>query len=123
MECRYEHANQSSVDSQLSPERPPLRRHQAAERVTVEEVVVVDVVVQRCAGIDVSKRDAIVRMRGAADLAAAERPAFQVMRTESKAFADSVEARRHPTSPFYFRKPPPVLDICGVPVGVRQLAR
>jgi len=43
-----------------------------------------------------------------------------VMRTESKSFADAVEARRHPTSPFYFRKPPPVLDICGVPVPVRH---
>jgi hypothetical protein len=31
--------------------------------VTVEEVVVVDVVVQRCAGIDVSKRDAKVCVR------------------------------------------------------------
>ena len=71
---------------------------------------------------DASKRDPIVRMRLASDLPAAERPGFQVMRTESKDFADSVEARRHPDSPFYFRKPPPVLDICGVPVAVRRMA-
>jgi len=71
---------------------------------------------------DASKRDAIVRMRVAADLPVGERPAFQVMRTESKAFADAVELRRHPTSPFYFRKPPPVLDICGVPVSVQRRA-
>jgi len=32
-----------------------------------------------------------------------------------------VEARRHPTAPFYFRKPPPVLDVCGVPVGVKRI--
>jgi peptidylprolyl isomerase len=69
---------------------------------------------------DASKRDPILRVRLAADLPAGERPAFQVIRTESKSFADAVEARRHPTSPFYFRKPPPVLDICGVPVQVKR---
>ncbi len=71
---------------------------------------------------DLSKRDAILRMRIAADVSAAERPSFQVIRTDSKTFADSVEARRHPTSPFYFRKPPPVLDICGVPVSVKRVS-
>jgi peptidylprolyl isomerase len=70
---------------------------------------------------DVSKRDPILRMRIAADVPAAERPSFQVLRTESKAFADAVEARRRPTSPFYFRKPPPVLDVCGVPVQVKKV--
>ena len=69
---------------------------------------------------DVSRRDPIMRVRLASDLPVGERPAFRVMRTESKSFADAVEARRHPTSPFYFRKPPPVLDICGVPVPVRH---
>jgi len=71
---------------------------------------------------DVSKRDPIIRMRIAADVSEKERPAYQVIRTESKTFADAVELRRHPTSPFYFRKPPPVLDICGVPVAVKRSA-
>ena len=71
---------------------------------------------------DVSKRDPIVKMQLASDLPAEQRPAFQVLRTESKSFADAVELRRHPTSPFYFRKPPPVLDICGVPVQVRRVS-
>jgi len=70
---------------------------------------------------DVGKRDPIIRMRIAADVPSAGRPRFQVMRTESEAFAGALEQRRHPTSPFYFRKPPPVLDICGVPVGVRRV--
>ncbi len=70
---------------------------------------------------DVSKRDAIIRVQIAADMPAAERPSFQVIRTESKTFADAVELRRHPTSPFYFRKPPPVLDICGVPIQVKRV--
>lgn len=71
---------------------------------------------------DVAKRDPIVRMQLAADLPEDERPVFQVIRTDSKAFADSVKARRFPTSPFYFRKPPPVLDICGVPVAVKRVS-
>jgi peptidylprolyl isomerase len=71
---------------------------------------------------DVKRRDPIIAMRIAADIPAAERPAYQVIRTDSKTFADAVELRRHPTSPFYFRKPPPVLDICGVPVAVKRIA-
>ena len=71
---------------------------------------------------DLPSRDPIIRMRIAADIPATERPSFQVIRTESKWFADAVELRRHPTSPFYFRKPPPVLDICGVPVMVKRIA-
>ncbi len=69
---------------------------------------------------DVHKRDPIIRMRIAADIPAKDRPAYQVIRTESKTFSDALELRRHPTSPFYFRKPPPVLDICGVPVAVKR---
>ncbi len=69
---------------------------------------------------DLAKRDPILRVRLASDVPAGERPSFQVLRTESKSFADMVEARRHPTSPFYFRKPPPVLDICGVLVPVKR---
>lgn len=71
---------------------------------------------------DVSKRDSIMRMRIAADIAVKERPSYQVKRTESKSFADAVELRRHPTSPFYYRKPPPILDICTVPVEVMRVA-
>jgi peptidylprolyl isomerase len=70
---------------------------------------------------DPAKRDPIVRMRIAADLPVKERPVFSVMRTDSPAFADLKEQRLHPTSPFYFRKPPPVLDICSVPVPVKLL--
>lgn len=71
---------------------------------------------------DASRRDAIVRMTLASDLPAKEQPHAEVLRTESKFFADSLEARRHPTSPFYFRQPSPNLDICGVPVKVRSVS-
>ena len=63
MECRYEHANQTSVDIQALPRTPAASTAAGCRGVTVEGVVVVDVVVQRCAGIDVSKRDAKVCVR------------------------------------------------------------
>jgi peptidylprolyl isomerase len=69
---------------------------------------------------DVGKRDAIIKMTLASDLPVTQRLEFEVLRTESKFFADSLDARRHPTSPFYFRQPSPNLDICGVPVKVRS---
>jgi peptidylprolyl isomerase len=71
---------------------------------------------------DIAKADKILRIRISADIPRSERPAFEVVRTESKTFDDSVELRRHPTSPFYFRKPPPVLDICAVPIVVRRVS-
>ena len=71
---------------------------------------------------DIARRDPIVRMQLASDLPPDQRPEFQVLRTDSKSFADAVASRRHPTSPFYFRKPPPVLDICGVPVAVKRVS-
>ena len=70
---------------------------------------------------DPSKRDPIVKMRIAADMPEKDRPKFAVLRTESAAFAQVKEERRNPTSPFYFRKPPPILDICLTPVAVKRL--
>ncbi len=71
---------------------------------------------------DVTKRDPIVKMQLASDLPPDQRPGFQVIRTDSKTFAAAVKARRYPTSPFYFRKPPPVLDICGMPIQVKRIS-
>ena len=65
--------------------------------------------------------DAILRMRLASDVPPKERPSFEVIRTDTPAFERVKEERRHPTSPFYFRKPPPILDICLVPVKVRRV--
>jgi peptidylprolyl isomerase len=69
---------------------------------------------------DVGKRDPIVRMRLAADLPAKERPHFQVMRTESPSFAKEKELRKNPAPEFYHHTPPPVLDICAMPVPVQR---
>jgi len=69
---------------------------------------------------DLKKRDAIIRVRVAADLPAARRPHFQVMRTDSDAFALAKEKRKNPAPEFYTRTPPPILDICNTPVPVRR---
>jgi peptidylprolyl isomerase len=69
---------------------------------------------------DRAKQDDIVRMRLASDIPEKERPSFSVQRTETAEFEKVKEERRHPTSPFYFRKPPPILDVCLVPVKVRK---
>ena len=67
------------------------------------------------------KPDPILRMRIAADIPEKERPSFAVERTNTPAFEKVKEERRHPTSPFYFRKPPPILDVCLVPVKVKKV--
>ena len=70
---------------------------------------------------DAAKRDPIIHMTLASDLAEKDRPHWQVLRTESASFADSVDKRRHPGTDFYRRPPSPNLDVCSVPVQVRQV--
>jgi peptidylprolyl isomerase len=69
---------------------------------------------------DAAKRDAIVSMRLASDLPEKSRPAYEVLRTESQAFADAKDKRRHPAPEFYHRPPLANLDICSVPVTVKK---
>ena len=70
---------------------------------------------------DEDDQDEIIRMRVAADLPEHKRPHYQVMRTEGTAFAKRREERLHVTSPFYFRKPPAVLDVCILTAPVRRV--
>ncbi|MGQ0742389.1 MAG: peptidylprolyl isomerase [Alphaproteobacteria bacterium] len=69
---------------------------------------------------DKDRQDKIIRMRLAADLPAAERPKYQVMRTDSEEFAKFKESKRNIDNPFFFRKPLPILDICALSVPVRR---
>lgn len=69
---------------------------------------------------DASKQDKIVRIRLAADIPAPERPKFQVMRTESKAFLELKGDKRNITSPFFLRKPAPILDVCAMQAPLRR---
>jgi peptidylprolyl isomerase len=68
---------------------------------------------------DASKRDPIVRMTLASELPEKDRPHYQVLRTDSPAFAGLLEQRRHPPPQFYHRPASPNLDICGVPLPAR----
>lgn len=70
---------------------------------------------------DVSKRDAIVSVRLASDIPASERSHYQVMRTDSEAFAAEKTKKRNPSPEFYHRKASGILDICLMPPPVRKL--
>jgi peptidylprolyl isomerase len=68
---------------------------------------------------DAARRDAIVKVQMAADMAEAERPRVQVMDPTSKAFTAFKEQRRNPAPEFY-KKAPPNLDICAFNAPLRM---
>ena len=70
---------------------------------------------------DKAKQDAIVSMRLASDIPEAQRPAYEVMRTDTKAFAAWKAKKKNPAPGFYIRQPPPILDICLSPVPARKV--
>ncbi|MGN6147094.1 MAG: peptidylprolyl isomerase [Rhizomicrobium sp.] len=71
---------------------------------------------------DVAQRDPILHMTLASDLPAKDRPHYQVMRTDSAAFAKLLEGKRRPAPEFYHRPEGfPNLDICGIPTPVRTV--
>jgi len=69
---------------------------------------------------DASKQDKIISMKLAADVPKADRPRFQVMKTESEWFAKFKDSKRNLTSPFFYRKPLPILNVCAVEDPVRR---
>jgi len=71
---------------------------------------------------DKTKQDAIVSIKFATDIPEAQRPAYEVMRTDTKTFAAWKAKKKNPAPGFYVRQPPPVLDICLAPVPSRKVA-
>jgi len=67
---------------------------------------------------DAKLRTPIVSIRRASDVPAAERTPIQVLRTDSKTFADTVEARRNRVDDFY-KRPAGHIDLCNIPVPVK----
>jgi len=67
---------------------------------------------------DPSQRTPITAIRRASDVPEAERTPIQVLRTGSKTFADTVEARRNRVDDFY-KRPAGHIDLCNIPVPVR----
>ena len=68
------------------------------------------------------QRVKLVRAKLAVDLPAAERPRFEVLRTESASFAKWVEARANRRDAFFVR-PAGAADICNLMPPVRELQR
>ena len=67
-------------------------------------------------------RTPIRSVRIAADLPPAERPALEVLRTDTPLFDAVVEARRNRTDAFY-KRPAGHIDLCYAPLPVRAAAR
>ncbi|MNI97350.1 hypothetical protein D3C73_1559840 [compost metagenome] len=67
---------------------------------------------------DPKLRTPIVSIRRASDVPVAERTPIQVLRTDSKTFIDTVEARRNRVDDFY-KRPAGHIDLCNIPVPVR----
>ncbi|MEO0549104.1 MAG: peptidylprolyl isomerase [Pseudomonadota bacterium] len=65
--------------------------------------------------------DLIISMQIAADLPAADRPAYQVMISDTAAFEEAKTAKRVREEDFFYRKPPEVLDICSFEVPVQRV--
>tara|TARA_R110000737_G_scaffold75372_3_gene105028 strand:- start:8159 stop:9085 length:927 start_codon:yes stop_codon:yes gene_type:complete len=65
----------------------------------------------------------IVSMKMMADLPVAEQIQLQVKNTESELFATSLVERIKRDNAFFFKKPPPVLDVCQTPVLTRLIAQ
>ena len=64
----------------------------------------------------------IVSMKMMADVPLAEQIQLEVKNTESKLFAKNLTERIERDNAFFFKKPPPVLDVCQTPVLTRMKA-
>jgi peptidylprolyl isomerase len=71
---------------------------------------------------DPTQRDPIVSMRVGSDIPQADRPAFEVMRTDGQAFHDAKSGRRNRTHEFFFETPPAVIEACHMPGPVRAVS-
>lgn len=70
---------------------------------------------------DPDMRDPILSMHIAADLPEAQRPAYEIMRTDGAAFHAAKAARRNRTAEFFFERPPAVIEACHMPARARRV--
>ncbi len=63
----------------------------------------------------------IVSMKLMADVPKSQQIQIAVENTESTAFRKRLDSRRHRNSAFFYKKPPPVLDVCQIPIRSRRL--
>ncbi|AAZ24607.1 MULTISPECIES: peptidylprolyl isomerase [Colwellia] len=63
----------------------------------------------------------IVSMQLMSDVTKADQIHIEVENTESTNFADRLVKRRARDSAFFYKKPPPVLDVCQIPIRSRRV--
>lgn len=71
--------------------------------------------------VDSRDHTPIIRLTLMKDVPIKDRIIIEVENTESVAFAKRLNKRRNRESEFFFQKPPPVLDVCQVPVYSRLI--
>ncbi len=69
--------------------------------------------------VDSKEHTPIVAMQLMSDVAKEEQIIIDVENTESSAFKERLTKRRARKNEFFYKKPPPVLDVCQVPVRSR----
>jgi len=69
--------------------------------------------------VDSRQYTPIVSMKLMADVPKADRIIIEVENTESKYFAERLVKRRARENEFFYKKPPPILDVCQVPIRSR----
>ena len=65
----------------------------------------------------------IISMQLMSEVPEADRMIIEVEDTNTSAFKERVEKRRKRDSAFFYKKPPPVLDVCQVPIRSRVVKR
>jgi len=70
---------------------------------------------------DAGDRTPIISLTLASELPEEEQPRWEVMRTDSQAFADLKTSKRVRDGEFWFRKPPETVDICTLTVPARRV--
>ncbi len=71
---------------------------------------------------DKTMRDPILAMRLASELPEEERPAFEVMRDKSQAFADFKTSKRVRDADFFYRRPPEIIEAYNVQAPARRVS-
>ena len=61
----------------------------------------------------------IVSMQLMSNVPIADKLIIEVENTESQAFAERVISRKTRENAFFYKKPPPVLDVCQIPIRSR----
>lgn len=69
---------------------------------------------------DSTKASQILSIILSSELPEAKRPVISIEKTEGAAFTEKLKNRKYRSHPFFFEKPPAVLDACQVPLKVKM---